>query len=138
MSAPVLLDRPRPARTPAVVAHAARRPLRAVPVAASREPAREAARSVHLTRRGRVVVVLILMAVAGLVFSLGRVSAGAAPAGSRPGASTTVRAGESLWSVAQRVAPQDDPRDVVGALLSANHLSEDAVLRPGQVLLLPG
>ena len=137
MSAPALLDRPRPVRTPAAVAHAARRPLRAVPAVASREPARETARSVRLTRRGRVVVVLILMVVAGLVFSLGRVSAGAAPTGSRPGASTTVRAGESLWSVAQRIAPQDDPRDVVGALLAANHLSEDAALRPGQVLLLP-
>ena len=130
VTAPVaLLDRPRAIRAPAAVAHAARRSA----VLARREPAR----TLHLTRRGRIVVVLVLMVLAGLVFSLGRVSAGAAPAGTHPGASTTVRSGESLWSVAERIAPDRDPRDVVGALLAVNHLSEDAALRPGQVLVLP-
>ena len=132
MSAPAaLLDRPHRVRP--AVAHAARPAGRARPSQRRREPAR----TLHLTRRGRVVVVLLLMVVAGLVFSLGRVSAGAVPTGARSGASTVVRPGESLWSVAERVQPEKDPRDVVGALLAVNHLSEDAALRPGQVLLLP-
>ncbi|HVU74942.1 MAG TPA: LysM peptidoglycan-binding domain-containing protein [Mycobacteriales bacterium] len=130
---------PRQALRPAHAVRPARASAVAVrrPVGVAEAPRREPARALHLTRRGRIVVLLVLVAVAGLVFSLGRVSAGAAPGGSRPGASTTVRPGESLWSVAQRIAPQSDPRDVVGALLELNHLSEDAGLRPGQVLLLP-
>jgi hypothetical protein len=90
----------------------------------------------RLTRRGRIAVILLLAVVAGLVFSLGRVSAGASPVGARP-VSTTVRPGESLWSLAERTAPDRDPRDVVAALLAVNHLSEDDELRPGQVLVLP-
>jgi len=45
--------------------------------------------------------------------------------------------GETLWSIAREtVGPGGDPRPVVDALISANHLSS-ALIRPGQRLVLP-
>jgi len=45
------------------------------------------------------------------------------------GATTTVVPGDSLWSVAARLAPGADPRPVVDALERARH---GAVLVPGE------
>jgi hypothetical protein len=91
---------------------------------------------VRLTPRGRLVVVLFLLAAALLVFSWGRASA----TGSAPRTSvvteTTVAPGESLWAVSQRVWPGSDPRDGVRALTEANHLSEGSVLQAGTTLQL--
>ncbi len=44
---------------------------------------------------------------------------------------TVVRPGDSLWSVASRLAPGADPRPVVDALASARH---GAVLTPGETI----
>lgn len=50
----------------------------------------------------------------------------------------TVSPGESLWSVAAAVAePGDDPRELVERIVALNGLSE-AVLHPGQHLIVPG
>lgn len=103
-------------------------------------PSRQAApSSVRLTRRGRVVVLLALVALALVAFTLGRVGSSQA-ATERPTptsyAATTVHAGETLWAVAQRVAPGHDPREVVAQLRALNHLS-DGGLQVGQQLLLP-
>ncbi len=45
----------------------------------------------------------------------------------------TVQAGDSLWSVAQRVDSTDDPRAIVDRLKALNDL-DSSVLQPGQVL----
>jgi LysM repeat protein len=45
----------------------------------------------------------------------------------------TVQAGDSLWVIAQRVAPTRDPRDEVAQLRKLNHLTSDTV-DPGQSL----
>jgi len=45
----------------------------------------------------------------------------------------TVQSGDTLWSIAQSVAPNRDPRAVVADLQSRNHLS-DVALSPGQTL----
>ena len=96
------------------------------------EPAR-------LTRRGRLVVTLVLLAgfLAGGVLMAGNL----ASAGTEPGAETTatrvsVEPGESLWSIAQREAPGSDPRDTVEDILRLNHLDSVAV-EAGSVLLMP-
>lgn len=103
-----------------------------------------AAHAVRLTRRGRALVVLALAAVLLGAFSLGRTGSQAAvvEGGAATGAAAprveqaTVQAGESLWSVAQRIAPDHDTREVVQQIQRLNDL-EGARLRIGQQLLLP-
>lgn len=92
----------------------------------------------RLTRRGRTALLLILVGLLLGAFSLGRVGSQAAtPSPARPGLQqTTVHVGESLWSVARRVAPSADPRDVVVQLRRLNHLDGSGV-QVGQQLVLP-
>jgi LysM repeat protein len=93
----------------------------------------------RLTRRGRVLVLAVLVAVLFAAFSLGRSASQASPPPAVPvpaPAVVTVEAGESLWSLAQRAAPDNDPREVVAHIRELNDLST-AHLVPGQQLLLP-
>ncbi len=55
-----------------------------------------------------------------------------------PGAasSVTVESGDTLWSLAQRLDPQANPREVIAAIMTLNRL-DTPTLQPGQVLLLP-
>jgi LysM repeat protein len=55
-----------------------------------------------------------------------------------PDASRTyvVRPGDTLWSIARRLAPSNDPRVVVDVLASANGVDPGALV-PGQQLSLP-
>jgi hypothetical protein len=92
---------------------------------------------VRLTRRGRLVVVLLLMVVLVVGFSVGLVSQAAGPSRHHVAPTVTVRPGESLWQVATRVAPGADPRLVVDELVRANHLPGATVV-VGQQLLVPG
>jgi Tfp pilus assembly protein FimV len=93
---------------------------------------------VRLTRRGRLVLVLALAAVLFAAFSLGRVGAegstSAEPA--RPLETVTVEPGDTLWAVAKRLAPGQDPRPVVEQLRELNDLSGGG-LHAGQQLVLP-
>lgn len=95
---------------------------------------------VHLTRRGRVVLMLALVAVLFGAFSLGRADSQAAPtAGAEPAQAlqqVTVAPGESLWAVAERIAPHADPRDVMEQITELNSL-DSSQLQVGQHLLLP-
>jgi hypothetical protein len=50
-------------------------------------------------------------------------------------ATTVVRSGDSLWTVAERLAPGQDPRPVVDALSEARH---GAVLTPGETIRWDG
>ena len=92
----------------------------------------------HLTRRGRLLAVLLLVGLLFSAFSLGRAGTEAAtsPEPAAAVVQTTVQPGESLWTVAQRIAPQSDPRDVVEQLRRLNDLSGSG-LQSGQQLLLP-
>lgn len=92
----------------------------------------------RLTRRGRAALLLILVGLLLAAFSLGRVGSQAAtPLPARPALQqTTVHTGESLWSVARRIAPTADPRDVVVQLRRLNHLDSSGV-QVGQQLVLP-
>jgi hypothetical protein len=92
---------------------------------------------VRLTRRGRVVVVLAVMVLAVLAgFTIGRGSSLAVGAGATHARHVVVEPGESLWSVATRVAPTRDPRAVVADLEALNHLSSPTV-EPGERLAVP-
>ena len=78
-----------------------------------------------------------------LVLGRGAGHGHAATAGSHPGTRPVavrvheVRAGETLWGIAERmVGTGGDPRPAVDALIAANHL-HDARIVPGQLLILP-
>jgi hypothetical protein len=96
-----------------------------------------ARRPARLTRRGRMACTLALVGLStgllGLVqpqaFALGR---GDGPATQR----ITVRPGETLWAIADRVAPGTDPRSTIARLESMNHLRSSSV-PAGSVLLVP-
>ncbi len=96
-----------------------------------------AANHTRLTRRGRVLLLTALVAVLFGAFSLGRsVSEAAAPTARPVEHVVTVEQGDSLWTLARRVAPDNDPRDVVAQIRDLNDLS-GAELVPGQQLVLP-
>jgi Tfp pilus assembly protein FimV len=119
--------RPDAVREPAQLAGVtALRPPRDLPVAAP----------LRLTRRGVVAVALAVAALGlGLVW-LGRVSA-PRPASPPPAPqAVTVAPGDTLWSIAARLAPQRDPRAEVAAFVQRNHLAGVSLV-PGQVLQVP-
>ena len=98
----------------------------------------------RLTRRGRIVFIgvpLILLAALILSFS-GFLNAPAKAAESAAGLSptptvtVTVQPGESLWAIAEAVAPERDPRDVVADIIQLNNLEAGRVV-PGQALFIP-
>ena len=96
-------------------------------------------KSLRITRRGRLMLTLALVGLLLAAFSLGRADAtqAATEVETTPAvAQTTVEPGDSLWTVAQRVAPEADPREVVQQLRSLNDLSGSG-LQVGQQLLLP-
>jgi nucleoid-associated protein YgaU len=47
-----------------------------------------------------------------------------------------VQPGDTLWAIARRVAPGEDPRPLVDAIASANGVDAGAIV-PGQTLLVP-
>jgi len=125
-----------PASATAPVRHRARacttaRPAR--PVATTASPAR-------LTRRGRLVVVLVLATLTLIAFSLGRASSSDAsrgagrPASPRP--TTVVQPGDTLWSIARRIEPGADPRVMVDRIARLNDLGGRPI-QSGQQLTLP-
>jgi hypothetical protein len=91
-----------------------------------------------LRRRQLARTLVVATAVAsGLGFLAGHATARA----ERPSPPPTVRAyvvhsGDTLWSIAARIAgPEGDPRPVVDALVSRNHIA-GAVIVPGERLYL--
>ncbi|MCA1712213.1 MAG: LysM peptidoglycan-binding domain-containing protein [Actinobacteria bacterium] len=92
----------------------------------------------RVTRRGRVVLLVLASLLLFVAVSAGRTGSQAATA-TETGPSlqqVTVQSGDTLWAVAQRVAPDNDPRDVVAQIQRLNHLHSSG-LRVGQQLLLP-
>ena len=86
------------------------------------------------------MLLVLLVSVLLAAFSLGRANSQAADvAGDGPVPAVgqiTVQQGESLWAVARRVAPRNDPREVMAQIVRLNDLS-DSQLQIGQQLLLP-
>ena len=101
-------------------------------------------RDLRLTRRGRLMrtAALAVVLLAAAPAALGRVSAEPAraevsqPAAVVATATVAVEQGDSLWAIAQRLAPERDPRAVIHEIRELNGLSEN-LIQPGQVLLVP-
>ncbi|MEX2406494.1 MAG: LysM peptidoglycan-binding domain-containing protein [Actinomycetota bacterium] len=89
------------------------------------------------TRRRRLAATLSVALVAGVwAGPLGRVVAGAEGAGLASRSSYVVREGDTLWSIAQGVAPGEDPRPLVDAIATVNGVDPGGIV-PGQTLLVP-
>ncbi len=100
-----------------------------------RVPGGRGARSVRLTRRGRVVFGLALLGFAiTLTALLAPASQAASPAG--PPRAIVVRSGDTLWSIATAAMPHDDPVAAVNRVRVFNHLPDNRVY-VGEQLLLP-
>lgn len=101
---------------------------------------RVASSHLRLTRRGRFVITTLAaipVAVGAFLFAVN----GGMAAATGPGATThfdyvTVQSGQSLWGIAEKVAPSADPRDVIADIVSLNQL-QSAVVTPGQRIAIP-
>ena len=98
----------------------------------------------RITRRGRVVlaalasipVVAVVTAVA-LFGANSAVADGVASSGATQAFDyVTVQAGETLWGLAEEIAPTADPRDVIADIERLNGVESSAVA-PGQSLAIP-
>lgn len=90
---------------------------------------------IRLTRRGRVVIFGSLLVLCGLAIALLAPSGNAsAPIGDRP--IVVVQRDDTLWSIAERVAPGADPYATVEQIRHLNGL-DDYTIYAGQELVIP-
>lgn len=104
-------------------------------------PARPATR-LRLTARGRGVLLALASVplAAGIAFAA--LSGGSATASGDDAtvvsvSTVTVMPGDTLWSIASRIAPTADPRDVIGDISRMN-LLRGGEIQIGQELAIPG
>jgi hypothetical protein len=99
----------------------------------------------RLTRRGRIVVSVLLVTILSLtVLLMTMLVSGHAQATNHgePGAGyqgmhqVVVQPGQTLWSIAAKADPSADPRDVVREIMSANALGSPSITA-GQLLWVP-
>ena len=115
--------------------HIGVQPVLVQPVAAGAPRTR-----LRITRRGRAVLasaiaVPLVLGTAAAVLNGG----GAVATGTAPTAEFTyveVEAGQSLWSLAETIAPQADPREVIADVVQLNGLPS-ADVQPGERLAIP-
>ncbi|MGL4254804.1 LysM peptidoglycan-binding domain-containing protein [Microbacterium sp.] len=104
--------------------------------------ARSHSTRLRLTVRGRRVLAWMAALPAVVAVAIAMVSGGTALASRDDGApvgsfeTVTVSHGDSLWSIAEEVAPTADPRDVVDAIVRLNAL-DGVTLQAGQSLAIP-
>ena len=101
----------------------------------------------RITPRGRAVltaVAAVPLVVGALALALnGGLAAadGSTLTDSSAGSATTfdyvtIQSGQSLWQLAERIAPSADPREVIAEIVNLNQLPSESV-QPGQRLALP-
>ena len=94
----------------------------------------------RLTKRGRGVLTFLAatpLVIAAFVFALNGGGATASLDGSSvPFEYVTVQSGQSLWQLAEEIAPRSDPRDVIAQLVQLNQL-DTADVYAGQELAIP-
>lgn len=103
------------------------------------EPPVSTVSTLRLTPRGRVVVVAILVAPLLLTLSLlfrSQVDASSDPPAPRSNPMIVVQPGDTLWTIAGRVAPDRDRRAVIHQIREINGLS-GASIQAGLRLAVP-
>ncbi|CAQ01331.1 MAG: hypothetical protein HDR73_13870 [Clavibacter sp.] len=94
----------------------------------------------RITRRGRFVLTALVAAPLALGAGLVALNGGAAVASKDAAGTTfeyvTVSSGQSLWDLAEEIAPSADPRDVIASVVDLNRLPTSDVAA-GQQLAVP-
>jgi LysM repeat protein len=95
----------------------------------------------RITARGRKVLATVIALPIILALGLFALFSGGSAVATGSAAGTefdylTVKAGQSLWVIAETLAPEADPRDVIAQIMSLNQLSESSV-QPGQRIAVP-
>jgi hypothetical protein len=94
----------------------------------------------RLTARGRAVLTTVIVAPLAAIALVVALNGGGASAslegGQQPFEYVTVQSGDTLWQLAQQVAPQVDPREVIEQFVQFNQLSSPDVYA-GQELAIP-
>ncbi|MDQ2662326.1 MAG: LysM peptidoglycan-binding domain-containing protein [Actinomycetota bacterium] len=117
-------------------------PVPALGVSTRIREASPATNRLRLTRRGRVVfttlgaVPLVAWAFVAVLGAGGAAADAGSDLGARSFEYVTVHQGDSLWAIAESIAPDDDPRAVINEIVRLNGL-DDVVVEPGQRLALP-
>ncbi len=109
--------------------------MSAVTVGFSAQPTRS---HLRMTARGRAVLLtLVATPLVVVALALG-INAGAAQgtSSSTPLQKVTVVSGETLWGLAEQIAPKSDPRDVIANIMAVNQLAT-ANIQPGERLEIP-
>lgn len=115
---------------------------RVLPARMAQAPASDArsSRKLRLTKRGRVVFTTLAAIPLVIGVAVVGLSAGGAAANTEAAGAAftyiTVDPGESLWQLAESIAPDADPRDVIAEIMNLNQLSTAGV-EPGQRLAIP-
>jgi Tfp pilus assembly protein FimV len=81
-------------------------------------------------------LVSCLVLLGAIVLSGGVADAAVVPSARAATAVLTVNQGDSLWSIARRIAPGEDPRGVVMRIRDLNGLAVNGLM-PGQRLVVP-
>lgn len=93
----------------------------------------------RITHRGRsVLLALVALPVAAVLFALALNGGGATATleAGEPLPVVVMESGQTLWSLAERIAPGADPRDVIEQIIVLNHL-ESADVWAGQSIIIP-
>jgi hypothetical protein len=94
----------------------------------------------RLTQRGRAVLLFLAatpLVIAAFLFAINGGGATASLEGSTvPFEYVTVESGQTMWQLAEDLAPQSDPRDVIAEIVQFNQL-EGSELYAGQELAIP-
>ena len=102
-------------------------------------PAAEPKTRLRITKRGRRVLtaaVALPLVIGALVAALNSGGAAAVSEGAANDFTyVTISQGESLWQLAQEIAPNADPRDVVAEIVSLNQLHGE--VQAGQKIAIP-
>jgi LysM repeat protein len=113
------------------------------PAQRSRTAVSTSSSTLRLTARGRVLLLVAtilalftVVVVSGQFTAQATVNSDTAGQAAPAAAVVVVQSGESLWSIAQQVAPGTDPREMVSRIRDLNGMA-DAVVTPGQSLLVP-
>lgn len=92
---------------------------------------------VRLTRRGRLVVLLSVLVALGGFAMRGAPAASTDVVHHTRTTTVVVSPGETVWDIAQQVAPQADTRATVAEIEQLNALPDAGSIRVGQSIVVP-